>query len=314
MDPNIYGLSATLYHAIAGTQPPSAIERTLEDAHKPLAQLAPAGFDPGILAGIDAGSAVRAVDRPQSIAAWRGLLQQKLVARGETVFIRRPEPEAAPPAAAAPPQARRSWRTRPAIWLEIAAAFAVLAGGGYLVNGAIEGQRRSEAAVVAAREQADETARQVAIDARKKSEAAQTAAQLERSKAEEAAQRQQVAAAAAAQKAQDEKARKDREAVDAAPNVRPTRSARASRHWRARSPASKPSGPWLLSIRRCATGWRNSTSSRPASPCCAKIVWCMPGDITAAPSMTGFDLGSVESNHRGLCGHPDRRREVASGR
>ena len=213
---DIYGLSATLYHAIAGTQPPSAIERTLEDAYKPLAQLAPAGFDPGILAGIDAGMAVRAVDRPQSIAAWRGLLQQKLVARGETVFIRRPEPEAAPPAAAAPPQARRSWRTRPAVWLGIAAAVAVLAGGGYLVNGAIEGQRRSEAAVAAAREQADETARQVAIDAQKKSEAAQAAAQLERSKAEEAAQRQQVVAAAAAQKAQDEKARKDREAVDAA--------------------------------------------------------------------------------------------------
>ncbi len=41
---DIYGLSATLHHAIAGDAPPSSLERALNDIYKPLAELAPAGF------------------------------------------------------------------------------------------------------------------------------------------------------------------------------------------------------------------------------------------------------------------------------
>ena len=65
---DIYGLSATLYHAITGAAPPSAFDRMLEDAYEPLAKLMPAGFAPGLLIGIDAGLAIRATDRPQTIA------------------------------------------------------------------------------------------------------------------------------------------------------------------------------------------------------------------------------------------------------
>ena len=36
----------------------------------------PTGFSPGILQGIDAGLAVRAKDRPQSIAEWRDVLAE----------------------------------------------------------------------------------------------------------------------------------------------------------------------------------------------------------------------------------------------
>mgnify|MGYP003338852424 CR=1 FL=1 len=54
---DIYGLSATLYHAITGQAPPSAFDRMLEDGCQPLARLAPAGFSPGLLVGIDAGLA-----------------------------------------------------------------------------------------------------------------------------------------------------------------------------------------------------------------------------------------------------------------
>src|SRR5262245_7150173 len=71
---DIYGLSATLYHAITGKTPPGAFDRMLTDSYEPLAQLKPAGFSPGVLAGIDAGLAVVASDRPQSIAGWRPIL------------------------------------------------------------------------------------------------------------------------------------------------------------------------------------------------------------------------------------------------
>ena len=71
---DIYGLAATLYHAITGAPAPGVLDRMLEDAYRPLASLMPAGFSPALLAGIDAGMRVRASERPQSIAGWRSTL------------------------------------------------------------------------------------------------------------------------------------------------------------------------------------------------------------------------------------------------
>jgi serine/threonine protein kinase/peptidoglycan hydrolase-like protein with peptidoglycan-binding domain len=71
---DIYGLSATIYHAIAGAPPPSAFDRMLEDEYRPLAALKPDGLSLELLAAIDAGLRVRATDRPQSIEAWRAIL------------------------------------------------------------------------------------------------------------------------------------------------------------------------------------------------------------------------------------------------
>jgi serine/threonine protein kinase len=71
---DIYGLSATLYNAITGKTPPSAFDRMIEDGYEPLATLKPRGFPAALLMGIDAGLAVRASDRPASIAAWREML------------------------------------------------------------------------------------------------------------------------------------------------------------------------------------------------------------------------------------------------
>jgi serine/threonine protein kinase len=98
---DIYGLSATLYHAITGKAPPSSLERALNDAYEPLARLSPEGYAPGILQGIDVGLTVRAKDRPQSIAEWRDILSSTGEQVGdETVFERpkpRPKPKPAPP-------------------------------------------------------------------------------------------------------------------------------------------------------------------------------------------------------------------------
>jgi serine/threonine protein kinase len=71
---DIYGLAATLHHAIIGRPPPSAIDRMLDDSYEPLSRLSLAGFSPALLAAIDSGLTVRAQDRPQSIVQWRALL------------------------------------------------------------------------------------------------------------------------------------------------------------------------------------------------------------------------------------------------
>jgi serine/threonine protein kinase len=131
---DIYGLSATLYHAITGAAPPSSFDRLLEDAYEPLTKLMPAGFAPGLLIGIDAGLALRATDRPQTIAGWRPLLHQAGESDAQaTVALDRPAPAApsvaTPSVSAVKPElpAKRGI----GLWLGIAAAFLLLAGGGY---------------------------------------------------------------------------------------------------------------------------------------------------------------------------------------
>ena len=130
---DIYGLSATLYHAITGQQPPSAFDRMLDDAYKPLSRLGPTGFSPGLIAGIDAGMAVRAADRPQSIAGWREFLGQAGAPRADDTRIK---PQPLPPAPADADDKRASARRRlHAGWLMLgmAAAVASLAGAGYFM-------------------------------------------------------------------------------------------------------------------------------------------------------------------------------------
>ena len=93
---DIYGLSATLYHAITGKAPPSSLERALNDAYEPLAKLSPEGYAPGILQGIDVGLTVRAKDRPQSIAEWRDILSStgEQVKRRDRIRAAEASPEA----------------------------------------------------------------------------------------------------------------------------------------------------------------------------------------------------------------------------
>jgi serine/threonine protein kinase/peptidoglycan hydrolase-like protein with peptidoglycan-binding domain len=97
---DIYGLAATLHHAITGKAPPSAFDRLLEDTYQPLAGLQLIGHAPQLLAGIDAGLAVRFEERPPSIAAWRALLGGPMADANTTVLM--PQP-VVPPMPAAPP-------------------------------------------------------------------------------------------------------------------------------------------------------------------------------------------------------------------
>jgi serine/threonine protein kinase/peptidoglycan hydrolase-like protein with peptidoglycan-binding domain len=132
---DIYGLSATLYHAITGSAPPSAFDRMLDDAYEPLGKVAPSGFPRGLLAGLDAGLAVRASDRPQSIAGWRPILGQAAVLDSAATMAMTPSPTtvqptvAPPPVAAAPPARKRGI----GLWVggAVTVVLLLLAGGYY---------------------------------------------------------------------------------------------------------------------------------------------------------------------------------------
>lgn len=146
---DIYGLSATLYHAITGKPPPSAFERMMDDEYVALAKLKPPGFSKELLAGIDAGLAVRANGRPQTIAAWRLLISHstRLIAAADaTVVMGKPgsaarqalstlpesTPDALSPVATNRPPATRPPSRRLALYGGVVAAAIIVAGSSYL--------------------------------------------------------------------------------------------------------------------------------------------------------------------------------------
>lgn len=120
---DIYGLAATLYHAITGKAPPSAVDRALEDLCEPIAQLAGPGFSPGLLAGLDAGLAVRASERPQSIADWRAIFA---VTDPDATVVMRPRSSSRSPRSPRSPTRSR----RRGLYIGGATLALLLAGGG----------------------------------------------------------------------------------------------------------------------------------------------------------------------------------------
>jgi peptidoglycan hydrolase-like protein with peptidoglycan-binding domain len=231
---DIYGLSATLYHAITGQAPPSAFDRMLDDAYEPLGKKMPPGFALGLLAGVDAGLAVRASDRPQSIAGWRPILGQFAALAGDaTVALvyppETPSPAAARPVAAAAPAPAR--KRGVGVWLGVAAAaIVVLAGGGYALLGdkrapappaqlAAEAQRlkdlkelarlRAEATARAKAEQEAAQRQQIEEETRRKVEAEMADKQRQQDEA-----RQKAEAEAAARLKAEEEGKKAAEAAE----------------------------------------------------------------------------------------------------
>src|SRR6266851_3135545 len=204
---DIYGLSVTLYCAVAGRPPPTAVERILNDRYQPLTELKPAGFPHEMLKGIDAGLAVRAVDRPQSIADWRARFALNQAWPDDATVVdrrmrRSPEPLVPLPAAielseSTPSSAALSGvtgRKRVALYVGGATAAIVLAAG-YFMFVSQTGQPEPPPKVdteVAARHQSQDAAD---AEAKRQAEAALANAQAERQRAEaEAKQKADVEA------------------------------------------------------------------------------------------------------------------------
>ncbi len=214
---DIYGLSATLYQAIAGEKPPSAVDRVLEDKYVPLARRRLAGFPPALLAGIDRGMAVRPEARPQSIAAWRAALFPGEV-REKAGAVQ------------APPKPSR-WRVGAIAGLAIVLIATGVAGALFLLeprkapvaeaDRPPAERRATEAAGAAAekRRSEEETQRQ----------ASEAAVAAERQRAEEEARRQAAATAAAAEKERQEAEARRLEAAAAAEKQRADAAAEEAR-------------------------------------------------------------------------------------
>ena len=231
---DIYGLSASLYDAIAGNAPPPAFDRMLDDGYVPLSKCAPPGFPAPLLLGIDAGLAVRAAERPQTIAGWRGLLSMS----GAPADDRTQRISDGPAATVAVPRQAPAEPLRPArrsgkapLYVGAAAAVLLLAtGGGYLamrpatpsVTGSattapkLQDLKVEDLERVLAERRAAEAAaadkRKVEEDARRRADAdtaAKAAADADLAKAEAA--RQQAEAELAKLKAELEARRLDQE-------------------------------------------------------------------------------------------------------
>jgi hypothetical protein len=238
---DIYGLAATLYHAIAGKTPPSAFDRMLDDTYEPLARSTRKGFAPGLMAGIDAGLTVAARDRPQSIAGWRPILGMTAApAADATVMMTKaaetpatgrhsvltPTPDVLP-AGSAP-------KSRTGLWIALAVALiAVLGGGGYYATAmrgpdpeVAKAKAAADAAEVARRKTEEENQKFRAEAERKAAEEAKAKAeQEEKLKAEQAAHdkaeeqavlRRKIEAELAEKKKADDEAQQKAEAEAAA--------------------------------------------------------------------------------------------------
>jgi serine/threonine protein kinase len=200
---DIYGLSATLYHAITGNTPPSAFDRMLEDKYQPLAQLAPPGFSRGLCAGIDAGLTVVSISRPQSIAGWRPILgMTQAPAAAATVVIGKGDAGKIT-SSTTPVEAKKN---RVGIWIAAAVILLALAGGGGYYLTAMRGPDsetlKAQAAAKAAEDARQKAEQEAAALRDQQAKAAQAAAEAERQKKLEAEQ----------QKAEAEKKRAEEEA------------------------------------------------------------------------------------------------------
>lgn len=206
---DIYGLAATIYHAIAGKAPPNAFDRMLDDSYEPLGKLAPAGFSPGLLAGIDAGLTVVARDRPQSIAGWRPILGMTAAPEANATMVMGKAEDApaerrsvlGPATTSSPLSPPPAAKSRAGLWAGLAAVVLLAGGGGGYYAMATRGPDPEMVKARAAAEAAEEARRKAAEEA-------------DRLRAEKAEQEAKAKAdqEARAKAAQDAKAKADLEA------------------------------------------------------------------------------------------------------
>jgi len=128
---DVYALGAMIHWMIRGKSPPAAVMRVVRDTYVPLARDAPPGFDQQFLAGVDRALAMKAEDRPQSIAELRTVLgiPAPKPASASRSFTAPPEPDGEATVLAPHPrdgQRARERRRRVALFSAIVAAACVL--------------------------------------------------------------------------------------------------------------------------------------------------------------------------------------------
>ncbi len=171
---DLYALASVVYAAVTGHAPVSSVERLMDDRLRPLSELAAGRYSEPFLTAIDAALALRPADRPQTVAAFRALLDGREAQLEPSVgfastfaaSLDSALPEATlppgrvtapdisldsvPPAPASAGQgAARPGRGR-GLALLGAAALLVLAGAGYYFGGAREAGPVAQPAVEAA--------------------------------------------------------------------------------------------------------------------------------------------------------------------
>jgi serine/threonine protein kinase len=211
---DIYGLSATLYHAITGHVPPSAFDRMLDDKYEPLARVAPPGFSRGLCAGIDAGLTVVSISRPQSIAGWRPILGMTSAPDANaTVVMGKGDAGKTTPSMTSVAAKKKSV----GIWIAAAAILIALLGGGGYYFAAMRGPDpemvKAQAAAKAAEEARQKAEQEASVLREQQAKAAQAAAETERQKRlEEEARKKAAADLVEQQKAEADRKRADEEA------------------------------------------------------------------------------------------------------
>jgi serine/threonine protein kinase len=84
---DIYALAGVMYRAINGEKPPEATRRIKEDACVKLAKKYAGSYNVQFLNAIDKALSVEYKDRPQTIAAWRGMLGNAPAAGRQTLSV-----------------------------------------------------------------------------------------------------------------------------------------------------------------------------------------------------------------------------------
>ncbi|MFN0183420.1 MAG: serine/threonine-protein kinase [Aquabacterium sp.] len=88
---DVYSLCAVLYAAVSGKPPPSAVARVVNDRMVPATEVGRGRYAQSLLSAIDAGLALRPIDRPQTLAELRSRLDEEFA---PTMLIMRPKPTA----------------------------------------------------------------------------------------------------------------------------------------------------------------------------------------------------------------------------